>query len=142
MVLKVLGGDSFVDFQTSKNLVAEVKAATRDGLGPHAAILVAVSEKPFEQAAEYVRPRGTVVAVGMPPGAYLKAAVFSTVINMITIKGSYVGNRQDTEEAIEFYRRGIISAPFKVMGLSQLPEVYKMMEEGNIAGRIVLDTSY
>lgn len=142
MVLKVLGGDSFVDFTTSKNLVADVKAATRDGLGPHVAVLVAVSEKPFEQAAEYVRPRGTVVAVGLPPGAYLKASVFSTVINMITIKGSYVGNRQDTEEAIEFYRRGIISAPFKVMGLSQLPEVYKMMEEGKIAGRIVLDTSY
>lgn len=33
---------------------------------------------------------------------------------MVTIKGSYVGNRRDAAEAIEFYRRGVISIPFKV----------------------------
>lgn len=46
---------SFIDFATSKDLVAEVKAATEDGLGPHAAILMATSEEPFHQATE-VRP--------------------------------------------------------------------------------------
>lgn len=60
---------------------------------------------------------------------------------MITIKGSYVGNRKDSSEALDFYRRGLIKAPFKVMGLSELAEVYHMMEKGAIAGRIVLDTS-
>ncbi len=49
---KKLGAGSFVDFMTSKNVVADVKAATADGLGPHAVILVAVNEKPFQQAAE------------------------------------------------------------------------------------------
>jgi propanol-preferring alcohol dehydrogenase len=33
---------------------------------------------------------------------------------MIQIKGSYVGNRKDTAEAIDFFRRGLIKAPFKV----------------------------
>lgn len=47
-----LGAESFVDFLTSKNVVSDVKAATADGLGPHAVILVAVNEKPFQQAAE------------------------------------------------------------------------------------------
>jgi hypothetical protein len=47
-----LGAGKFVDFSTSKNVVADVKAATEDGLGPHAVILVAVNEKPFQQAAE------------------------------------------------------------------------------------------
>ena len=47
-----LGAKHFVDFMTSKNLVGDVKAATEDGLGPHAVILVAVNEKPFQQAAE------------------------------------------------------------------------------------------
>lgn len=51
---KQLGAQHYVDFSTSKNLVSDVKAATRDGLGPHAVILVAVNEKPFQQAAEYV----------------------------------------------------------------------------------------
>lgn len=52
MCLEQLGATSFVDFATSKNVVKDVQAATEDGLGPHAVILVAVNEKPFQQAAE------------------------------------------------------------------------------------------
>lgn len=136
-----LGASSFVDFMTSKDVVADVKAATADGLGPHAVILVAVNEKPFQQAAEYVRPRGTVIAIGLPAGAYLRAPVFESVIKMITIKGSYVGNRADTAEAIEFFRRGVIKAPFITVGLSELQSVYDKMHAGAIAGRYVVDTS-
>ncbi|KIE02573.1 alcohol dehydrogenase I, partial [Metarhizium majus ARSEF 297] len=140
MCLK-LGADMFVDFMTSKDLVAEVKAASADGLGPHAVLLVAVTEKPFQQATQYVRSRGVVVCVGLPANAKLSAPVFDTVIRMINIKGSYVGNRADTAEAIEFYRRGLINAPFKTVGLSQLQDVYELMKEGKIAGRYVVDTS-
>lgn len=88
-----------------------------------------------------VRPRGTVVAIGLPAGAYLRAPVFETVIKMITIKGSYVGNRKDSAEAIEFFRRGLINAPYKTCGLSELQKVYGLMQQGNIAGRYVVDTS-
>jgi len=136
-----LGAGAYVDFLTSKNLVADVKAATADGLGPHAVLLVAVNEKPFQQAAEYVRPRGTVVAIGLPAGAYLRAPVFESVVKMITIKGSYVGNRQDSAEAIEFYRRGLIKSPFKSIGLSEINKVYDLMKTGSIVGRYVVDTS-
>ncbi|EMC98009.1 hypothetical protein BAUCODRAFT_410661 [Baudoinia panamericana UAMH 10762] len=141
MCMEQLGSYAFVDFATSKNVVKEVQEATPDGLGPHAVILVAVNEKPFQQAAEYVRPRGTVVCIGLPAGAYLKAPVFESVIKMVTIKGSYVGNRKDSAEAIEFYRRGVIKAPYKVVGLSKLQEVYDLMHKGQIAGRYVVDTS-
>ncbi|KAF8469661.1 chaperonin 10-like protein [Kalaharituber pfeilii] len=140
MCLNKLGAAKFVDFATTKNIVADVKAAT-EGLGPHAVIVVAANEKPFAQAAEYVRSRGTVVCVGLPAGARASADVFSMVTKMIKVCGSYVGNRADTQEALDFFKRGKISAPFKVMGMSQLQEVYKMMEEGKIVGRIVLDTS-
>ncbi|TVY58034.1 Alcohol dehydrogenase 1, partial [Lachnellula cervina] len=136
-----LGAAHFVDFSTSKNVVSDVKAATSDGLGPHAVLLVAVNEKPFQQAAEYVRPRGTVVCIGLPAGAYLRAPVFESVVKMITIKGSYVGNRRDGAEAIEFFRRGLIKAPFKTVGLSELQSVYDLMHEGKIAGRYVVDCS-
>jgi hypothetical protein len=46
---------------------------------------------------------------------------------MITIKGSYVGNRRDSAEAIEFFRRGLIKAPYKTVGLSELQGVYDLM---------------
>jgi len=94
MSIEQLGAAAFVDFMKSDDVVAEVKNNTPDGMGPHAVILVAVTEKPFQQAAEYVRPRGTVICIGLPAGAYLKAPVFDSVIKMVTIKGSYVGNRK------------------------------------------------
>lgn len=81
------------------------------------------------------------VAIGLPAGAYLRAPVFESVIKMITIRGSYVGNRRDTAEALEFFERGLINAPFKTVGLSELQSVYDLMHEGKIAGRYVVDTS-
>ncbi|KAF2672170.1 GroES-like protein [Microthyrium microscopicum] len=136
---KKLGAESFVDFSKSKDVVADVQAATEDGLGPHAVLLVAVSERPFQQAAEYVRPKGTVVCIGLPADAYLKAPVFQTVARMVTIRGSYVGNRRDSAEAIDFFRRGLIQIPYKVVPLSELEDVYQKMIKGQISGRYVLD---
>jgi len=136
---KELGAESYIDFTKSTDLIADVKAATPGGLGAHAVLLLAVSEKPFQQAVEYVRARGTIVAIGLPAHAFLKAPVFETVVKMVTIKGSYVGNRQDGVEAIEFYMRGLIKAPFKVVPLKELPEVFKLMEQNKIVGRYVLE---
>ncbi|KAK3320938.1 dehydrogenase-like protein [Cercophora scortea] len=138
---KTLGAKAYVDFMSSPDLVAEVKAATPDGTGPHAVILLAVQEKPFQQATEYVRSRGTVICIGLPAKAYLKAPVFDTVVRMISIKGSYVGNRQDTQEALDFFSQGLIKVPFKTVGLSQLQEVFELMKAGKIVGRYVVDTS-
>jgi len=81
------------------------------------------------------------VAIGMPAGAYLLTPVFELVVRMITIKGSYVGNRRDTTEAIDFFRRGLIKAPYKTVGLSELQMVYDLMNQGKIVGRYVVDTS-
>lgn len=136
-----LGATTFVDFATSSDLVAEVKAATPDGEGPSAVILVAVNEKPFQQATAYVRSRGVVVCIGLPANAKLAAPVFDTVVRMINIRGSYVGNRADSAEAIDFFRRGLIKAPYKVVGLSKLQDVFNLMSAGQIAGRYVVDTS-
>lgn len=131
-------------------------------------LLLAVAEKPFQQATEYVRSRGSVVAIGLPAGAFLRAPVFNTVVRMINIKGSYVGNRQDGVEAVDFFARGLIKAPFKTAPLSDLPKIFELMgrlslslarsvphfplfisedcadqnpntEQGKIAGRYVLD---
>lgn len=118
---------AYVDFTKSKEVVADVRSATPGGLGAHAVIILAVAPKPFQQAAEYVRPRGTIVAIGLPPNTVLSAPVIPLVVRMINIKGSYVGNRQDSEEAVDFFARGLIKAPFKTAKLKDLPEIYKLM---------------
>ena len=60
---------------------------------------------------------------------------------MITIKGAYVGNRLDTQEAIDFITRGLIKAPFKVGKLSKVTQMFQLLEEGKIGRRYVLDPS-
>lgn len=134
-----LGAEAFVDFATTKDIVKEVQEVTKGG--PHAVIHVAVSEKALSISTEYVRPCGTIVLVGLPANAYVKSEVFSHVVKTINIKGSYVGNRADTAEAIDFFTRGLVEAPIKIVGLSELESVYEKMEKGEIVGRYVLDTS-
>ena len=51
-----MGASAFVDFSKSSDVVKDVQAATEDGLGPHAVLLVAVTEKPFQQASEVCFP--------------------------------------------------------------------------------------
>ncbi|CAH0041156.1 unnamed protein product [Clonostachys rhizophaga] len=135
-----LGADTFVDFKTTQNSVADIRDAS-GGLGPDAVLLLAASEKPFQEASQYVKSKGSIVCVGLPADAFVKAPVFDTVVREISIKGSYVGNRQDTAEAIEFFRRGLIKAPIEVVGLSELQKVYDLMQKGAVTGRYVVDTS-
>lgn len=138
-LFKSLGGEVFIDFTKSKNMVEEIQKATQGG--PHAVINVSVSEAAISMSTQYVRATGTVVLVGLPANAYVKSEVFSHVIKSINIKGSYVGNRADTREAIDFFARGLVKSPIKIIGLSELPSVYSMMESGSILGRYVVDTA-
>lgn len=48
------GAEFFVDFKTTKNLVADIKAAA-GGIGPHAAILASSSGEAYNEALEYLR---------------------------------------------------------------------------------------
>ena len=138
-LFKKLGGEVFIDFTKTKNMVSDIQEATKGG--PHGVINVSVSEAAISLSTEYVRPCGTVVLVGLPANAYVKSEVFSHVVKSINIKGSYVGNRADTREALDFFSRGLIKSPIKIVGLSELPKVYDLMEKGKILVRYVVDTS-
>lgn len=134
---KDLGAEIFIDFMETPDMVKAIQEATNGG--PHGVINVSVSEKAISQSCEYVRPLGTVVLVGLPAGAEVKTPVFGAVVKSISIKGSYVGNRADTLEAIDFFSRGLIKCPIHIAKLSDLPEIFEKMEAGKIIGRYVVD---
>ncbi|KAH3899720.1 Alcohol dehydrogenase 4, mitochondrial [Saccharomycodes ludwigii] len=133
------GGEVFIDFRETKDIVSAIQEATNGG--PHGVINVSVSEAAISMSTQYVRPTGTVVLVGLPANAYVKSEVFSHVVKSINIKGSYVGNRADTREALDFFIRGLVKSPIKIIGLSELPEAFKLMEQGKVLGRMVVDTT-
>lgn len=85
-----LGAEKWIDFKETKDLVADIKAAT-DGQGPHSAIITAATSKAYEQAIDYLRPGGSLMVVGLPARASLSADIFFTVTKSINIYGSYVG---------------------------------------------------
>lgn len=138
-LFKSIGGEVFVDFTKSKDIVGDIIKATNGGA--HGVINVSVSEVAIEQSTKYVRPNGTSVLVGMPGGAYCKSEIFSHVVKSISIVGSYVGNRADTREALDFFARGLVKSPIHIAPLSDLPEIFEKMEKGQIVGRYVVDTS-
>lgn len=136
---KKLGAAAWVDFKTCGDIVKAIKAATPDGLGPHACICTSSDGKAYEQAMEYIRPHGTCVAVGLPPNAKIQADVFWTVFLSKTLRGSYVGNRQDAAEALDIAAAGKVKTIYKIRPLKDLPDIYKEMHNGKLAGRVVLD---
>ncbi|VEU22876.1 DEKNAAC103965 [Brettanomyces naardenensis] len=138
-LVRKLGAEAYVDFTKSKDVVKEVQKITHGGA--HGVINVSVSEQAINQSMEYVRILGKIVLVGMPAHAKITTDVFSHVFKCDQIRGSCVGNREDTAEALDFFDRGLISSPVKVVGLSELEEVFKLMQEGQVVGRYVLDTS-
>ncbi|PYI09255.1 hypothetical protein BO78DRAFT_405207 [Aspergillus sclerotiicarbonarius CBS 121057] len=134
MCLYDLRADYFVNYK-SPNVAEEAKQVT--GGGPHAAMIVSSVEEPFHQATQYIRPGGTIVAVGLPPGK-ISTDLFSMVTQKISIKGSYVGNRQETEEALAILIRAGFSVQYDVVDFAELPNIYDLMEKGQIQGRKVL----
>ncbi|KAG5646361.1 hypothetical protein DXG03_003684 [Asterophora parasitica] len=120
-LVEELGADHWIDFKESKDIVAEIKSVT-GGAGAHSAVVTAASASGYQQAIEYLRTGGTLMAVGLPGDATLNASIFFTVFKSISILGSYVGNRQDAREAIDIAARGGVKCHFQVRGLGDLEE--------------------
>ncbi|KAF8317071.1 putative ADH1-alcohol dehydrogenase I [Clavulina sp. PMI_390] len=133
-----LGAETFIDFSESKDLVGDLKKAC-GGTGPHAAIVTASSAKAYEQALDYLRNGGVLVVVGLPADAYIRASVFFTVFRSLRIVGSYVGNRADAVQAVDFAARDKVTTTVEELPLSALPKVFDDMSAGKVAGRIVLN---
>ena len=61
------------------------------------------------------------------------------VANCLTIRGSYVGTRQDLAEALAFAANGKVKADIDLQPLSAINEVFKRLERGEVPSRIVLE---
>ncbi len=132
---KSLGADCVVNAKHG-DAVAAVKSAT-DG-GAHGVLITAPSLPAFNQGVEMTRKRGTCVLVGLPPGNF-PVPLFDVVANCITIRGSFVGNREDMAEALMFAARGKVKADIELQPLSAINDVFDRLQKGKVAGRVVLD---
>ncbi len=131
---KKLGADVTVNGRAA-DAIEQVQKATG---GVHGALVTAVSPKAMEQAYGFLRSKGTMSLVGLPPG-FISLPVFDTVLKRITVRGSIVGTRQDLEESLMFAGEGKVASHFSWDKIENINAIFHRMEEGKIDGRIVLD---
>jgi len=116
-----------------------VETVTRGtGGGAHGVLITAPSLSAFKQGVGMTRKRGTCVLVGLPPGDF-PLPLFDVVANGITIRGSFVGNREDMAETLAFAAEGKVKADIELQSLSDINDIFRRLEQGKVAGRIVLD---
>ena len=113
---KRLGADLVINAKTG-DPAATLKKET--GGGAHGVLITAPSLPAFKQGVEMTRKLGTCVLVGLPPGEF-PVPLFEVVANCITIRGSFVGTRQDMAEALAFAAEGKVKADFELQPLSSI----------------------
>jgi len=84
------------------------------------------------------RKRGTCVLVGLPAGEF-PVPLFDVVASCITIRGSFVGTRQDMAEALAFAAAGKVKADIQLQPLSSINKVFDRLEHGKVPARVILE---
>jgi propanol-preferring alcohol dehydrogenase len=131
-----LGADFTVNAKTSEDAAAAVKKGT-DG-GAHGVLITAPSLSAFKQGVGMTRKRGTCVLVGLPPGEF-PVPLFDVVANCISIRGSFVGTREDMAETLAFAAEGKVKADIEIQPLTAINEIFDRLEHGDVPSRVVLD---
>jgi propanol-preferring alcohol dehydrogenase len=130
-----LGADFVINAKT-EDAAAAVRKATSGGA--HGVLITAPSLIAFKQGVGMTRKRGTCVLVGLPPGEF-PVPLFDVVANCITIRGSFVGTRQDMAEALAFAVKGKVKAHIELQPLSSINQIFDRLEHGDVPSRVVLD---
>jgi len=130
-----LGADLVVNARR-EDAIEAVRKGTNGGA--HGVLITAPSLGAFKQGVGMTRKRGTCVLVGLPPGDF-PLPLFDVVANCITIRGSFVGNREDMAEALAFAAEGLVQADIELQPLSAINDVFDRLEHGKVASRVVLD---
>lgn len=132
-----LGADAVVNAKQEGAIDAVIKVT---GGGAHGVLITAPSLIAFNQGIAMARKRGTCVLVGLPPGEF-PTPLFDVVANCITIRGSFVGTRQDMAEALAFAAEGKVKADIELQPLSAINNVFERLEKGDVPSRVVIDFS-
>ena len=89
-----------------------------------------------------LRKGGTLCCIGIPPpDVYLTTPISTIIIKGLKVVGNLVGSMEETLEAVELVRNGSVNPRVEVRPFEDLPQVYEMLEKGDILGRVVLQVA-
>lgn len=135
-----MGADHFVDAGTAADPVAEAVRLT-DG-GAHGVFVTAPLA--YKHALDYVGSRvgGVVMCIGLPAagsGHHIVANPGLLILKHLSIKGSLVGTREDTNTVLKYAQRGLIKPFSQSIRLEDLPDKMQVMKEGKQMKKLVVN---
>lgn len=105
--------------------------------GMEAAVVVTGSAAAAGQALRSLKRCGTAVLVGMAPQP-AELPIVDTVLKGITIRGSFLGIRQDLEEVFHLAASGAVRAHIETHAIGDAPALFGRLGRGEVAGRAVI----
>ncbi|RAL15734.1 zinc-dependent alcohol dehydrogenase [Aspergillus homomorphus CBS 101889] len=136
-----LGAEVYIDFLTTTDITAEIRKITT--YGAHGVIVTAATRAVYTAAPTYLRPSGTLVAVGLPADPTVLAGAPPMLLSLkrLNIVGTVTGNLKDVEEALDFTARNVVHPVLSKGKLEDLNSWVEKMKKGQVAGRAVLQVA-
>ncbi|HYP27746.1 MAG TPA: zinc-dependent alcohol dehydrogenase [Blastocatellia bacterium] len=105
--------------------------------GAHFSVVTAAAKAAYDIAFRSLRPRGTLVVVGLPADdlTFNPNAMSSAETRIIS---SSVGTREDMREVLDLAAGGKVRCEIETRRLDQINEVFDQMRGAQITGRLVL----
>jgi len=105
--------------------------------GMDAAIVLTASAAAAGQALRSLKRCGTAVLVGLAHGA-AELPIADTVLKGITVRGSFLGTRQDLEEVFGLAAAGVVRPLIETHGIADAPGLFERLGRGEVGGRAVV----
>ncbi|KAK5045504.1 hypothetical protein LTR84_009122 [Exophiala bonariae] len=134
-----LGAPEFLDISLEPDPVQRTLEITNGGA--HAVIVTSAHPSSYATAMDYLRTGGTMVCVGLPAtgSAIAGADPHDFVTKGITVRGTFVGTLSEAAEVLDLCAQGLITPVVTRFPFAQLPDAVRLLKEGKIVGRAVVD---
>ena len=102
-----------------------------------ACIVFTAAAAAIPQAFRAIKRTGTLILVGLSTSQY-ELPLVDTVLRGITVRGSYLGTRQDLDDVFHLARHGKVRPSVEVHPLMEAPALLDRLRRGEISGRAVI----
>ena len=105
--------------------------------GVDAAVVLTPAPAAIEQAFRSVKRTGTVVLVGLAASRF-ELPIVDTVLKGIAVRGSFLGTRQDLNDALQLAAAGKVKPQVETHPLDLAPTLLGRLQRGELMGRAVV----
>lgn len=105
--------------------------------GVEAAVVLTPSAAAIGQAQRALKRCGTLVLVGLAHGV-AELPIVDTVLKGITIRGSFLGTREDLQEVFRLTVAGVVRPHVETHAIERAPALFEKLRRGELTGRAVI----